>query len=239
MRIVSTALVFGFLLVSSAYAQEQCCSDKMTRLDISAQSDIKAAPDIATVSAGVLTVAKTANQAMKDNATRMTNVFDSLKKAGIDDKDIQTSGMSLNPQYNYVQNLPPTIVNYQANNNVTVRIKDMKNIGTVLDALVAQGANQLNGPNFSVDNPDTLMDTARKEAVKKATDRAKLYADAVGLKIKRIITISEQGGYAPQPPMMMKAMRMDMAAGGAAESTPVATGEVGISVTVNIAFELE
>mgnify|MGYP000874353313 CR=1 FL=1 len=235
-----TILTVISMLPFTAMAQEQgCCELKGTRLDVSASADVKAAPDIAIVSSGVVTIAPTADQAMKDNAAKMNAVFAAVKKAGIADKDVQTSGMSLSPQYTYAENKPPRIVNYQANNNITIKIRDMKNIGPVLDALVAQGANQINGPSFSVDNPDALTDMARKDAVKKAMERAKLYADAAGLKIKRIISMSEAGGYAPQPMVMMAARKMEMAVADAAAPTPVATGEVAMSVSVNVTYELE
>jgi uncharacterized protein YggE len=233
-------LVTALLSTSSVWAQQMCCDkDQATRLDISASADIKAAPDIAVISSGVVTIAKTADQAMKDNSLKMNAVFAAVKKSGLADKDIQTSGLSLNPQYNYPQNAAPTITNYQATNTVTIKIRDMKNIGPVMDALIAQGANQLNGPNFSVDNPDILMDMARKEAVKKAVDRANLYAAAANMKVKRIIIMSEQGGYNAPMPMMAMARSDKMMASSESAPTPVATGEVGMSVTVSVSFELE
>ncbi len=239
MRIFTT-LVALCLWALPAVAQEQgCCALNGTRLDVSANADVKAAPDIAIVSSGVVTIGTTADQAMKDNAAKMNAVFAAIKKANIAEKDVQTSGMSLNPQYTYEQNKPPKIVNYQANNNITIKIRDMRNIGPVLDALVAQGANQINGPSFSVDNTDALMDMARKEAVKKAHERAQLYAPAAGLKVKRIVSMSEAGGFAPQPMVMMAARKMEMAVADAAAPTPVATGEVAMSVTVNVTYELE
>ncbi len=238
MRLLATAL-FASLILSPAFAQEPaCCQNDTTRLDVSAQADVKTTPDIALVSSGVVTIGATADQAMKDNAARMNSVFEAIKKAGINEEDFQTSGLSLSPQYVYAEKQPPKIVNYQANNNVSIKIRDMKNIGPVLDALIAQGANQLNGPSFSVDEPDALMDMARKQAVKKAMDRAKLLADAAGLKVKRIVSMSEAGGYSPPMPMM-KAMRMEMAAADMAAPTPVATGDVSMSVTVNMTVELE
>jgi uncharacterized protein YggE len=239
MRFAAAALFAALLMSPAAFAEgEICCAKDTTRLDVSAQADVKTTPDIAMVSSGVVTIAPTADQAMKDNATRMNAVFDAIKKAGIKEEDFQTSGLSLSPQYVYAEKQPPKIVNYQANNNVSIKIRDMKNIGPVLDALIAQGANQLNGPSFSVDEPDALMDSARKLAVKKAMERAKLLADAAGLKVKRIVSMSEGGGYSPPMPMMAKAMRMEMAADAGAP-TPVAMGDVSMSVTVNMTVELE
>lgn len=237
MRLYILATIFSMTFFAAAFAQEPSkCPDDQTRLEISSQSEIKATPDTATISAGVVTVAKTASQAMQDNATKMSTVFAAIKKAGIDDKDVQTSGIALNPQYQYAEKQPPQIVNYQATNTVTIKIRDLKNISSVFDQLIAQGINQLNGPNFLVDNPDRFMDTARADAVKKAMIRAKTYADAAGLKVKRIISMSEQTGYMPpQPIMAMRAMDAKMEAA----SVPVATGQVEMSVTLNTVFELE
>jgi uncharacterized protein YggE len=238
MRFMVMTIAALTLMVLPAYAQETCCENKATRLDISAQAEAKAVPDIAMISAGVLTISPKADVAMKDNATKMTAVFAALEKAGIKEKDVQTSGVSLNPQYNYIENKPPQIINYQANNNLTIKIRDMRSIGPVLDALIAQGINQMNGPSFSIDNPDTIMDMAREEAIKKALARAEIYAKAAGMKVKRIVMISENAGYgAPQPMMAMAARSMDAKMEMA--STPVATGEVSMSVTVNISVELE
>ncbi len=211
----------------------------VTTFDITAQADIKAEPDIAMVSAGVLTVAKTADAAMKENAVRMNAIFKSLKAAGIADKDQQTSGININPQYVYEDNKSPKITGYQASNTVNVTIRDLKKIGPALDALIAQGANQLNGPTFTLDNPEDLLNQARKDAVEKARKRAELYATATGLKIKKIRNLSENanmGGPVPYPAMARKMM---MASADAAESTPVAAGQVNLNVTVNITYELE
>lgn len=234
MRVLFPVVALLILSTSPVLAQQE---STLSKLDISAQANVTANPDIANVSAGVVTVAKTAAQAMQDNANKMSAVFAALKKAGVVDKDVQTSGISLNPQYNYQNNLPPTIINYQASNTVNIKVRDLKNIGPVLDALIAQGANQLNGPTFAIENSDALMDQARAEAVKKAMARAQIYATAAGVKIKRILAMSESGGYTPPMPMMARAMAMKAEASDA--STPVATGEVGLSVSVNVTFEIE
>lgn len=230
-KLLSTLLLLALLVPQPVLADD----DDMTTLEVSAQSDVKAAPDMATVSAGVMTTADTADAAMKANATSMTAVFNALKKAGVPEKDIQSAGININPQYHYGQNESPRVTGYQASNTVSVVLRNLDNIGPVLDALVAQGANQLNGPVFGIEDSDPLLDKARAAAVKKARARADIYAAAAGLKVKRIISISENAGYVVQPPMpMMKAMAMDHAQA----STPVAPGEVGLSATINVKFEL-
>jgi uncharacterized protein YggE len=209
-----------------------------TTLDISAEAQVKATPDIATISTGVVTNAPRADQALDQNSAKMNALFKALKAAGIADKDIQTSGFNINPQYDYPQHSAPRITGYQANNTVSVVLHDMKKIGETLDTFVAAGSNQINGPQFSVENPDTVLDAARKEAFAKAKQRAQIYAAAAGLSIKRIVSITEgvENNSGPRPMMMMKAMAMG--AGGGAESTPVAAGEMSLGVTVNVRFEL-
>ncbi len=211
-------------------------NEQIPSIDISAEASVKATPDIADISAGVVTTAPTAAAALEANAKSMTAVFKALKDAGIEDKDIQTSGLSVNPQYNYEEKKAPTITSYQAVNNVSVVFRDLKSTGKIIDTLVSQGANQINGPTFSVDKPEAALDQARVEAITKAKKRAELYAQAAGVKIKRILSISENfnSGMPPIRPMMMRAEKaMDMAA-----SSPIAAGNVNLSVTVNIRFEL-
>lgn len=222
-----------------AMAQDHCAMNDQTTLNISADSELKSAPDIATISAGVVTLNLKAEQSLKENSTQMNAIFEALKVAGIADKDMQTSGITLNPQYVYEQNKSPKITGYQANNNLTIVIRDLKKIGTVLDTLVGKGANQINGPSFTIENPDELLNKARKQAVAKARERAELYAEAAGMKVKRIISMSESTSSGPMPPYpMMRKMEM-MVASDAGAPTPVAAGQVNLSANVNIVYELE
>ncbi len=206
-----------------------------TRLDIQARGESRAVPDVAVISAGVVTQAPDAQSAMRDNAARMSRVVAALKQAGIADKDIQTTAVSLSPQYRYQQNEIPEITGYQANNQVTVRFRDIARSGAVLDVLVKQGANQINGPTLMVDKPEAAQDAARLLAMKAARTRAELYASAAGMKVKRIVAISEsvEDGGSPQP--MMRAQMAD----GAEAKTSIAPGEQSIGVTVSVVFELQ
>ena len=207
-----------------------------TLLSVSANAEASRTPDVANISTGVVTQAADANSAMRDNATQMDKVMAALRAAGIAARDIQTSGINLNPQYKYVENMPPAIVGYQASNTVNVKVRDLSKLGKVLDALVAQGANQINGPSFGIDKPDAALDEARIAAVKKAQAQAQTYADALGLKIRRVVSISEGGASLPHPPMpMMRAMAADA---GYAKETAVAPGESSVSVSVEMVFEL-
>lgn len=207
-----------------------------TTLDISAEGQTTRVPDVAIVSAGVVTQAADAAAAMRDNAARVERVIAALKAAGVADRDIQTANISLNPQYRYAQNETPVITGYQASNNVSVRFRDIARSGAILDALVKEGANQISGPNLTLDKPDEALDEARLAAMKIARARAELYAKAAGLKVKRIISISESGAELPsQPPVVMMA-RADFAA---APRTKIVAGEQKVGITLSVRFELE
>ena len=205
-----------------------------TLLNVSAQAEARRVPDVATISAGVVTQAADGNTAMRQNAEQMAKVMVAIKAAGIAEKDIQTSGISLNPQYRYVENEAPSITGYQATNTVSLKVRDITKLGKVLDSLAAQGANQINGPSFQIDQPEPVYDEARLAALKKAKDRAETYAKALDLKVRRIISISEGGGGGFRPVPMMA-----MSARGKAEmDTAVSPGETEVSVSLDVVFEL-
>jgi len=173
----------------------------------------------------------------------MNQVIAALKKAGIADKDIQTSNLSLNPVYADMSNqrnvdpleqqVPP-IIGYQVYNMVTVKQRNLERFGNVIDALVAAGANQVNGPSFQMNDPDAAADEARADAIRKAMARAQIYAKASGLRVIRVLAIAEGGGYSPPPPVMYaRAAMADVAA-----APPVAAGEVQSGAGVTVTFEL-
>ena len=206
-----------------------------TLLSVSASGESKRVPDVATISTGVVTQAADANAAMRANAVQMDKVMAAVRAAGIAERDVQTSGINLNPQYRYAENQPPTITGYQASNTVNVKVRDLSKLGKVLDAFVASGANQVNGPSFEVDKPEEAYDEARLAALQKAQARARTYADALGLKVRRIVSISEGGASFPRPMPMMRAMAADAYAG---KETSVSPGETALSVNIDVVFEL-
>ena len=205
-----------------------------TLLSVSAQAEARRTPDVATISTGVVTQAADANAAMRANAAQMDKVMGAIKTAGIAERDIQTSGINLNPQYKYVENQNPTITGYQASNTVNLKVRDLAKLGKVLDALVASGANQINGPSFEVDQPEPGYDEARRNALDKAQARAAMYAKTLGLRVRRIVSISEGGGFRPPGPVPM----MAMAARAKAEDTSISPGETSLSVNLDVVFEL-
>ncbi|MDR6147706.1 uncharacterized protein YggE [Sphingomonas sp. SORGH_AS870] len=204
-------------------------------LDVSAEGRTSRVPDLATIRAGVVSQGATAAAALSDNAQRMARVLAAVKRAGVADRDIQTATVQLQPQYRYGENVPPTITGYQATNTLSIRFRDIAKSGSVLDALVAQGANQIDGPNLSIDNPDAALNEARTDAIQKARARAELYAKAAGLRVARIVSITENGQDAggPERPMMMQAMARDAVA-----KTSIAPGERDVTVNVSVRFLL-
>lgn len=213
-----------------------------TVLNISAQGSSTRKPDLALFTAGVVTTGKTAGEALSANSAAMIRVIKALKAAGIADRDIQTSNLGINPVYgsrtrspNTLEEQAPPIIGYRASNTVMVKQRKLDQYGKVIDTLVSAGANQVNGPNFQMDKPDEALDEARREAMANARKRAKLYASAAGLKVKRILSISESGGYSPGPPVIYARMAMDEAAPA---PPPVAEGEVETQISVQMAFEL-
>jgi uncharacterized protein YggE len=176
-----------------------------TVLDVSAEGRTTRVPDVATIRAGVVSQATTAAAALADNAQRMNRVLAALKKAGVAPRDIATATVGLAPQYRYADNQPPAVTGYQATNSVSIRFRDVAKSGAILDALVAEGANQIDGPNLSIDQPDAALDEARADAVKRARARAEIYARSAGMRVSRIVSITENGenGGNPNPPVFM------------------------------------
>jgi hypothetical protein len=207
-----------------------------TLLDITAEGKTTRVPDVATIRSGVVTQGATAAAALADNAARMARVLAAIKRAGVQPRDVQTANVSLSPQYRYADGKPPEVTGYQASNTVSIRFRDIARSGAILDALVGEGANQIDGPNLSIDKPEAALDEARNDAVKQARARAELYARAAGLSVARIVSISEAGqndGGSPPPRVFAMAARDKVA------TTEVAAGEADIIVTLSVRFLLK
>ena len=235
-----TAMALGAAaLPASAMAQAVAIAPVLngTRLDISATGEVTRVPDLAIISAGVQTLQPTASGAIEENATRMERVRAALKRAGIEDRDIQTSSISLNPEYRYVENQPPRLTGYRATNTVNVKFRDLKRTGAILDALVAEGSNQINGPNLTIDKPEAAYDEARVKAIAAGRARAELYARALGKRVVRLLSVSESGGYVP-PPMPMVGYARDAAA-QAVSKTEIDPGTQQLQVSLAMSFELQ
>ena len=235
-RMLASAAMLA-LAVPAAAAAQPLLSETIagTRLDIVALGEVTRGPDIARINAGVVTRAPTASEAIRLNAARMNAVREALRRAGIADRDIQTSNLSLQPEYRYAENQPPTLVGYQAANEVAIRFRDIAQTGRILDALVAQGANQLNGPMLEIDRPEAALDEARAAAIATARARAELYARSLGMRVRRVLSVSEAGVPSMPYPRPMAVAR-DMAGQASANIDP---GEQRLSVELTVSFELE
>ncbi len=205
-----------------------------TRLDVSATGEVTRVPDVAIISAGVVTRQPTASAAIQENATRMERVLAALKRAGVAERDIQTSSINLNPEYRYQDNQPPQLNGYTASNQVSVRFRDIRNSGRILDALVAEGANQINGPSLTIDKPETALDEARTQAIANGQARAELLCPCPR-QARGAPRLCQRGRRKlPPPPMPMM-----MEARAQSADTKIVPGEQKLQVTLSMVFELQ
>jgi uncharacterized protein YggE len=197
--------------------------------------DVQATPDLAMLSAGVVTNADTAKAALAANSPAMEKVIKVAREAGIEPRDVQTRGVRISPIYSRQTqpNDPPRISGYAASNSVSIRLRDLSKLGALLDGLVTAGANQMSGPHFSMAEPERLQDQARREAIADAKRKAELYAQTAGVKLGRVISIDETGP-APRPTAFAAEAAMARAA-----AVPVEVGELDIRATVRVVYALE
>jgi uncharacterized protein len=199
-------------------------------ITVTGTGTVEAAPDIATLTIGVTTQGDTAAAALSANTAALEAVMARLVSAGVAPRDMQTSNLSLNPNWTGYDSSAPTISGYVAANMLTIRVRQLDTLGAVLDAAVADGANTLNGLTFGLADPAPALDAARKEAVADARARAELLAEAAGVKLGRIVSISEAGA-GPDPAPMFRAE-------ASAAPVPVASGELGLTANVTIFYEI-
>lgn len=218
------ATLMALPLAAPAFADE-------ARITVTGEATVQAVPDIATISLGVTTEGATAAEALSANTTALAAVIARLVAAGVADRDIQTSNLSINPNWaSYESGSAQRITGYTAQNMVTVTVRALDGLGAVLDQAVADGANTLNGLTFGLADPKPVLDEARRLAVADAIDRAKLLTGAAGVTLGEIVSISEVQGY--QSPMpVLRSMAKDSA-------VPVAQGEVGLSAQVSMTWDI-
>lgn len=240
MQVLKAAAAFAVLAAAAVppAAQAQTAQGHLvlaegTLLSIGAEGKSEARPDMAIVNLGVTTEGQTAAAALAENARRMSALTAALRRAGVAERDIQTSNVSVYPQQVYGEGQAPRITGYQANNSVTVKVRRIDNTGRVIDAAVAAGGNTVNGVSFSHADPDAQLDIARRDAIREARRRAELYANALGMRVNRIISVSEGGGYAPPMPVALERFAAQDSA-----ATPISPGEIETRVNVNVTFEL-
>ena len=225
-------LVFAAALVVAAPAAAQ---DKVpSTLSVLGDGVAAGRPDLATVSVGVVTQARTAADALAQNSKATAEVIALAKEAGIAPRDIQTAAISVQPQYSQPApgtREPARIVGYQVRNSLSLRVRELGKLGALLDRLVTGGANQIGGISLSVAEPKPLLDQARTAAVKDAIAKAQLFAEAAGVRIVRLIAIEEAGAEPPRP-------LMRLAAAPARASVPIEAGEQEFRAQVNVTFEI-
>ena len=227
---MKSRLLLGLALAIAVVATPALAADPRT-IAMTGHGEMRVAPDMAQVTAGVSTMAPTAAQALSANSSHMKAVFATLTKLGIPERNIQTSNFFVSPQYsNGDNNTPRRLTGYQVNNDVTVRLDDVGKLGGALDALVAAGANQINGVSFSIQNSTPLLEKARADAVADARARAETYAKAAGVALGPILSISEGGAEAtPRPMFRVAAMQAE---------TRIAPGEQSVTADVSIVWEI-
>jgi len=224
------SVILPVLALTAALAAPAWAADPRT-IAMTGHGEMRAAPDSAQITAGVTITAATAAQALAANSSRMKTVFAALEKMGVPEKNIQTTNFFVSPQYtDGGNNTARRLTGYQVNNDVTVRLSDVGKLGNALDALVAAGANQINGVSFSIQNSAPLLEKARVDAIADARARAETYAKAAGVSLGSILSINEGGVEAPPRPMYRVAAM--------AADTRIAAGEQSVSADVSVVWEI-
>ncbi len=232
------ALALATTAALPAFAQTPPPPHREAVIEVNGEGRAAVAPDMAILSFSVVTDGKTAREALDGNSKAMTDVLAALRTGGIADRDLQTSGFAVNPQYRYPENNngtePPTLIGYQVANTLTVRLRDVAKLGAIIDQAVTLGVNQGGSIQFTNDKPDATLNEARKAAVTDAIAKARTLAEAAGVKLGRVIEINENAAR-PEPMPMARAMAKDMAE----SAVPIANGENNYNVTVNVTFAID
>jgi uncharacterized protein len=217
---------FLALMVAGAPAVPAQAIDKL--VTVTGEASLSVAPDAAVIRIGVTSVGKTAKAASEANAKEMTAVLAAIKANGIAARDIQTSRLSLQPQYDPNKAGTARLLGFQVTNQLTITIRDIGKLPELLDSAVGAGANEMSGIEFIVSKQSNLLDQARDDAIADARRKAELYAKAAGAKIGAVVAITEEGATSPHP--VMKALR--------AGAVPIAPGEQTLRASVTVSYEL-
>jgi uncharacterized protein YggE len=214
------------------------CGRPETLLTVHANATTRTTPDLAIVTLGVTARGANARAAQEAQATRMNAVMEAVRAAGVAEEDVQTVGFSLEPQYAYPRNQAPRITGYQSTNTIAIRVKDLNAISGLIDATVADGANNLHGIEFTYQDDEASRDSARAKAVETARARADAYAEAAGMRVARVLSITEPGA---ETPAWGGAYEYDMRAAGmmtAQSAAPISPGQLDNRSSVTVVFEL-
>jgi uncharacterized protein YggE len=239
-RSVTAPILVALVLLCSMNTQAGE-HDSPARIVVNGQGTAELVPDMAVLQLTVTREAKTAREALDANSAAMTQVMKALRDQGIAERDIQTANFSIQPRYVYPapkaqgEREPPRITGYTVRNGLSVRVRDLAKLGAIMDQSVTLGVNEGGNIMFTNDDPSDAVDQARVRAVKDAMGKAKTLADAAGVKLGKVLQISENS-YSPGPAPMMRA---EMMANRAADAVPVAAGESSYQVTVSMSYAIE
>lgn len=237
-RLLATALLLAAALLPSSLSAHEP-ERKEPVIMVSGEGDTAVAPDLAIVTLSVAETRKTAREALDVANRAMGGVIDALKKEGLAPRDLQTSGLSIQPQWTYPDNndgvpKPPVLTGYTVSNTLTVRIRDLARVGAIIDTAVTLGINQGGDIRFTNEDPAKALSAARTAAVKDAMEKARTLADAAGIKLGRILEITEAGARPELRPLMSARLAKD-----AAEAVPIEAGENSYSVSVQVTFAID
>jgi uncharacterized protein YggE len=228
-------LAIAFLGMGAQVPTMASASEERARITVNGEGRADSAPDMATITLGVVTESGAAADALAENSATTATVLARLREEGMAERDLQTSGLSLEPQWIYPEDdrANPRIAGYRVENAITVRVRDLDRLGVVLDLVVSDGANSFRGLGFGVDDPAPLLDAARAAAVADARRKAEVIAQAAGVALGEVVEMSEQGGYAvPRHDMLRMSSPM------AEASVPIAAGEISFAANVTIVWAL-
>lgn len=238
MRLFNAALAAISILVAAPAALAADRDSDGTRLTLTATGHSEAPPDMAVMSLGVVTNASSAAQASAENARRMTALTQILRNAGIAERDIQTTGISIGPQMVYDRGAPPRISGYQANNSLSVRVRRLDSLGSVIDAAINAGGNTLNSVAFVHSDPSAELQAARRNAAIDARARAEAYASGFGLHVARVVSVTEQGARGGDEEVVVTGTVFRNNGAQTPPTTPVVPGELSTDVQIDVTFEL-
>jgi len=236
LRLPTVAIVAAALFSAPLAASAQSAAMTERTIIVSGVGEASAEPDMVMITIGVETRGATAGEAIQKNNAQMKNTLQTLKKLGVRDKDLQTSNLSVNAQYDYQSNRSnPRVTGYNANNTLRVKLRDLDDAGQILDQTISAGANRMNGMSFGFSDPKPLLDQARVDAVAAAKSKAELYADAAGVNLGKLLQIND--GAAPVTPGPRPMMRMDTAA--EASAVQIERGESTLRANVTLIYAIE
>jgi len=221
-----------FVMIWTCLAGGAALAEART-ITVVGQGQVQEAPDQAVIVVGASHQADTAEQALSQANHAVAEMIEVLEASGIDGRDMQTSGLGLRPVYdhNRKDNQRPLLVGFTASNRLTVKVRDIASVGAVLSDLVAAGANDISSVSFGLSDPERTQDAARRDAVADARAKATLYAEAAGVSLGKVVSISEAGATMPRPEMMRTAM-------ASMDAVPIAAGELTVSAQVQMVLEL-